>query len=109
MIPETEIFVMSFLVLGGVIMFLPLVLLGKIAAIGLLKSIGAFILIILASTLFYLIATNVALVEILTLKTNSIILPKRIFSVSYIIIVVFIIMLPIALLRNKFTNENKKT
>lgn len=108
MISEEEIMVMGFIALGGVTMLLPAVLLRKITIIGILKGIGAVFLIIIFSTLFYLVVTDSTLLEILTLKTNSIILPKRIFSVSYIMIVVLILVLPVAIVRNYFGGKSER-
>jgi len=71
-----------------------------------LTMIGTLLLIILCSTIFYLIFTDATVIEILTLKANSILLPKRIFTVSYSMIFVFIAILPIALIRNRFKSKN---
>jgi len=106
MISESELFMMGFLAFGGVIAFLPVVLLEKMKVLGILRMIGAFSLIILCSTIFYLIVTDATVIEILTLKANSILLPKRIFTVSYTMILVFIAILPIALVRNRFKSKN---
>ena len=108
MISESELLVMGFLALGGVIMFLPIVLLGKLSIVGLLKGIGIFVAIVLSSTLFYLVVTDASVFEILTLKANSSFLPKRIFSVSYTMIIIFLVILPIALLRSKIRGKGEK-
>ena len=107
MISEAELFVMGFLSLGGVVALIPAVLLGKITITGLLKVIGSFLAIIVASSLFYLAVTDANLLEILTLKANTTLLPKRIFSVSYTMLIIFIVVLPVALLRAKFSDNDE--
>ena len=89
----------GFLAFGGVIAILPIVLLGKLKVLGILKVLAAFIFLIICSVGFYLVATDATLIEILALKANSTILPKRIFSVSYTMIIVLLVLLPIAALK----------
>jgi len=103
---DPEILVLSFLTLGGVVMILPLVLLGKINILGILKTIAAFFMLLITSVIFYILSTDSTLIEILTLEADSIILPNRILVVSYVMIATFTIMLPIAFIK-KITNANK--
>jgi hypothetical protein len=107
MISETEIMVMGFIALGGVVAMLPVVLLNKINISSILKLIGVFALIIVGASAFYLLFTDASLTEILSLKANSTLLPKRIFTVSYTMIVIFIAILPIAIIRNVVKGENE--
>jgi len=106
MISEYELLLMGFLAFGGLIAFLPVVFLEKMKILGILTMIGTLLLIILCSTIFYLIFTDATVIEILTLKANSILLPKRIFTISYTMILVFVAILPIALIRNRFKRRN---
>ena len=103
---EAEILMLAFSALGGLIMMLPVILMGMITITGILKMIGGFLLIIIFSVLFYIITTDATLMEILTLEVKSIILPNRILGVSYIILTTFTIALPIAIIR-KLVNDKK--
>ena len=103
---EAEILMVAFSALGGLIMMLPVILMGMITITGILKMIGGFLLIIIFSVLFYIITTDATLMEILTLEVKSIILPNRILGVSYIVLATFTIALPIAIIR-KLVNDKK--
>jgi len=106
MAPEVK--VILFVSIGGVVAFLPIVLLGIIRAIDLLKSIAIFSFIIILIAIGYLVLTGGNIVEILSLKINSVILPNRIFTVFYILIIVFVTLLPVAIAR-ELIKKNEKT
>ncbi len=106
MAPEVK--VILFVSIGGVVAFLPIVLLGIIRAIDLLKSIAIFSFIIILIAIGYLVLTGGNIVEILSLKINSVILPNRIFAVFYILIIVFVTLLPVAIAR-ELIKKNEKT
>jgi len=95
-------------VIGGVILLLPVVLMDKIQTQGIVKTIGAFLLIIVFSAIFYLVTTDANLDEILTLKANTILLPKRIFSASYTMILILITILPVAIVKNRLKKRDEK-
>ena len=99
---------MGFLALGGVAALVPAVLLEKVSIKSLLKGIGSFLAIIVSSALFYLVATDANLLEVLTLKANTTLLPKRIFSVSYTMLIILLVVLPVALLRTKVREHDDK-
>jgi len=106
MVPEVK--VILFVSIGGVVAFLPIVLLGLLRAIDLLKSIAIFSFMIILIAIGYLVLTGGNIVEILSLKLNSVILPNRIFVVFYIMIIVFVTLLPVAIVR-ELIKKNKKT
>ena len=106
MVPEVK--VILFVSIGGVVAFLPIVLLGLLRAIDLLKSIAIFSFMIILIAIGYLVLTGGNIVEILSLKLNSVILPNRIFVVFYIMIIVFVTLLPVAIVR-ELIKKNEKT
>ena len=106
MAPEVK--VILFVSIGGVVAFLPMVLMGIIRAIDLLKSIAIFSFMIIFIAIGYLVLTGGNIVEILSLKINSVILPNRIFAVFYILIIVFVTLLPVAIAR-ELIKKNEKT
>ena len=107
MITETEIMVMGFLALGGIVAMLPVVILEKINVSSIIKLIGIFILIIIGATAFYLLFTDASITEILSLKAKSSLLPKRIFTVSYNMLIIFITVLPNAVISNRAKGNNE--
>ncbi len=107
MIGDSDFLVIGFLALGGVVALLPAVLLGKLKVSGIAKGIGVFVLIVICSASFYLSVTDANLLEILSLKANSPALPKRIFSVSYTMIIVLLVLLPVAAIKVAFGNKGE--
>ena len=106
MAPEVK--VILFVSIGGVVAFLPIVLLGLIRAIDLLKGIAIFAFLVILNTIGYLVLTGGSIVEILLLKLNSVILPNRIFFVFYVMIIIFVTLLPVAIAR-EIIKKNEKT
>ncbi len=99
---------MGFLTLGGVVALLPVVIIGKLKIVGLLKGMFAIFIVFSISLLYYLASTDAGIKEILTLKANTHLLPRRIFSVSYVLMAVFAVLIPVAVMRGIVKSEGSK-
>ncbi|MEW8525760.1 MAG: hypothetical protein AB2552_22220 [Candidatus Thiodiazotropha endolucinida] len=108
MMDSADIYLIGFLTLGGVVALLPAVLLGNLKTVGLLKGMTGIIIVFGISILYYLASTDAGIKEILTLKANTNLLPKRIFSVSYVLMAVFAVLIPVAVMRGIFKSECSK-
>lgn len=96
---ENKIIAMAFFALGGFVIFLPAVILGKLTARGILYLIGGMLIVVMAGASVYLALTDSTLLEILTLNENLHVLPNRIFSVPYVVIASLVCVLPVAIIR----------
>lgn len=105
---SSDIYLMGFLTLGGVVALLPVVIIGKLKIVGLLKGMFAIFIVFSISLLYYLASTDAGIKEILTLKANTHLLPRRIFSVSYVLMAVFAVLIPVAVMRGIVKSEGSK-
>ncbi|MEW8562704.1 MAG: hypothetical protein AB2541_11375 [Candidatus Thiodiazotropha sp.] len=105
---SSDIYLIGFLTLGGVVALLPVVIIGKLKIVGLLKGMIAIFIVFSISLLYYLTSTDAGIKEILTLKANTHLLPKRIFSVSYVLMAVFAVLIPVAVIRGIVKSEGSK-
>lgn len=108
MIPEPERLVIGFTAFGGVVGFLPLVLLGMLTVKNILRGVAAFLVIIVISALFCLLITGANVLDILSLRVDNYFLPRRIFSVSYTMIVTMLVLLPVAMMRTVIKKSGRK-
>ena len=108
MLDSAEIYVMGFLALGGVVILLPAVVLGKITPVGLLKGVLGMASVIAISSFYYLATTDAGIIEILSLEVDAPLLPNRVFSVSYVLLAVFVVLVPLAIIRGLFNRESSK-
>ncbi|MCG7985219.1 hypothetical protein [Candidatus Thiodiazotropha endoloripes] len=89
MMDSADIYLIGFLTLGGVVALLPAVINGKLKIVGLLKGMIGIFIVFSISVLYYLASTDAGIKEILTLKANTHLLPRRLLSVSYVLMAVF--------------------
>jgi hypothetical protein len=108
MMDSADIYLLGFFTLGGVVALLPAVIIGKLKIVGLLKGMIGIFIVFGISIFYYLASTDAGIKEILTLKANTNLLPKRIFAVSYVLMVVFTVLMPVAVMRGIFKSERSK-
>ncbi|MCG8093330.1 MAG: hypothetical protein JAZ17_06830 [Candidatus Thiodiazotropha endolucinida] len=105
---SSDIYLIGFLTLGGVVALLPAVIIGKLKVVGLLKGMLGIFIVFSLSVLYYLASTDAGIEEILSLKANTYLLPRRILSVSYVLMAVFAVLVPVAAMRGIVKNEGSK-
>jgi len=101
--------VIGFIAIGGIVAMLPLVLIGKLPSIKVLKLIGTMLLIALGFGVFYTVISDHSFIDIMLLKVHPTGWPPRAISVPYTLIIALLVLLPISIIvsivKNKKPNK----
>ena len=98
-----------FLSIGGITVFLPIVIMGMLTTRTILTLIGYMLAIVLGVVAIYvLVGKGNILVDVLLLKESIIFLPKRTLGIPYVLIFCLVAMLPISIFRSLLVKRKSK-
>ena len=106
---DNEFLVLGFIAFGGFIAIMPLVLIGKLPPIKILKIIGLMLILALGFGLFYTLISDHQFTEIMFLQKYPISWPSKAISTPYIAIITSVALLPFSIGVSIYTKKAHKT